>query len=60
VPMLLLAGAGFSFATAGFRRKLLRLAAVSVLVTGLITVSRGVQQALAAESGQGPLCPLCR
>ncbi len=60
VPMLLIAGAGFSLVTSDVRRRLLRLAAVSVLVTGLITVSRGVQQAVSAEFGEGPSCPLCR
>lgn len=60
VPMLLIAGTGFSCARAGIRGRLLRVAAVSVLVTGLITVSRGVQLAVFAERGEGPACPLCR
>jgi sulfite exporter TauE/SafE len=59
LPMLLIAGAGFSFAAVGIRRKLLRVAAISVLVTGLITVSRGVQLAASAIGERGPSCPLC-
>lgn len=59
VPMLLIAGAGLSFAAVGVRRRLLRVAAVSVLITGLMTVSRGLQLAISAEQQQGPACPLC-
>jgi len=59
VPMLLIAGAGFSFAAAGIRKKLLRVAAISVLVTGLITVSRGLQLAVSAVREREPSCPAC-
>lgn len=59
VPILLIAGAGLSFAAVGVRRRLLRVAAVSVLITGLMTVSRGLQLAISTEQQQGPACPLC-
>ena len=42
IPVMLVSGAGLSLATIGIRRKLIRVAAVSVVVTGLMTVARGI------------------
>lgn len=60
VPVMVLTGAGLSYATLGLRQRLLKLAAISVLLTGCLTAVRGVTfavqngSAAAAES-----CPLC-
>jgi predicted small secreted protein len=58
--VMVLTGAGLSYATLGLRQRLLKLAAISVLLTGCLTTVRGVTFAVqngsvaAAES-----CPLC-
>jgi len=60
IPVMLLTGTGLSLATIGIRRKLIRLAAVSVVVTGLMTAARGIvfaSQESDAATVQG--CPVC-
>jgi sulfite exporter TauE/SafE len=42
IPVMLLTGIGFSMATMNVRQQLMKLAAVSVIVTGLMTLSRGI------------------
>jgi sulfite exporter TauE/SafE len=60
VPVMLVTGAGLSLATIGIRKKLIRVAGISVLVTGLMTTARGISfaanhdGATAADS-----CPIC-
>jgi sulfite exporter TauE/SafE len=61
IPVMLLTGTGLSLATIGIRRKLIRLAAVSVMVTGFMTAARGIvfasQEASAATVQGCPVCP---
>ena len=61
IPVMLVTGTGLSLATIGIRRKLIRLAAVSVVVTGLLTAARGIafasQEARANTVQQCPVCP---
>ncbi len=60
IPIMMLTGAGLSMATIGIRRKLIRIAGISVLVTGLMTTVRGVT--FAASNRTKPAtesCPLC-
>ena len=64
VPVMLVTGAGFTLASRQRRQRLLKLAAVCVVVTGVLTTSRGIAFATAAfvdEDGRPPeqLCPLC-
>ena len=59
-PMLLLTGIGLSFATQRVRRDLLRLAAISVLVTGLMTFARGAVLLFRGPDTAGSsTCALC-
>jgi len=60
-PVMLMTGAGLSLATLGLRRKLLKVAGICVLITGVLTTARGI--AFAAGSSEKPAsqsCPLCR
>jgi sulfite exporter TauE/SafE len=60
VPVMVLTGAGLSYATLSLRQQLLKLAAISVLVTGGMTTVRGV--VFAARNSERPAaesCPLC-
>jgi sulfite exporter TauE/SafE len=60
IPVMLLTGTGLSMATIGTRRKLIRLAAVSVIVTGLMTTARGIVFASQKPGVTGtPGCPVC-
>ena len=60
VPVMLLTGTGLTMTTLQARRQLMKLAAICVLVTGLLTVSRGIAFASSYEkSDQPPKCPLC-
>jgi sulfite exporter TauE/SafE len=60
-PLLSAIGLGAGAASVSFRQKLLRAAAVCVMLTGLLTVYRGVAAASAIWSNQESLgCPLCR
>ncbi len=60
IPVMLLTGTGLSMATIGTRRKLIRLAAVSVIVTGLMTTARGIVFASQKPGVTGaPSCPIC-
>ncbi len=60
-PALLIAGVGSSLASSLVRRRLLRLAAWAIVITGAITVIRGVT-AIAAHHDAGQptkACPFC-
>lgn len=59
VPVMILTGAGLSLATVGIRRKLLRVAGISVLVTGMMTAARGIAFATAKSSNAAEACPIC-
>lgn len=60
IPVMLVTGAGLSGATIGIRRKLFRVAAISVLVTGLMTTARGITFAAKVSSSEvTPVCPVC-
>ncbi len=60
VPVMVATGTGFSMASVSVRRQLIKVAAVCVLMTGMMTVGRGIAFAsahrgkMAAQS-----CPLC-
>ncbi|MFM7059054.1 MAG: sulfite exporter TauE/SafE family protein [Planctomycetota bacterium] len=60
IPVMVLTGAGLSYATLGLRQRLLHLAAISVLLTGCLTMVRGVT--FAARNSHLPAaeaCPIC-
>lgn len=60
VPVMMITGAGLSVATINIRRNLLRIAAISVLVTGLMTTVRGVAFARnTTRDSASAACPLC-
>lgn len=60
LPVMLLTGAGLTMASLQLRQKLMKAAAYCVLLTGLLTVGRGLAFA-ADSSSQHPekSCPLC-
>ena len=60
IPVMLLTGAGLSMATIGIRKKLIRVAGIAVLVTGLMTTARGIAFASSLRTNN-PVqsCPLC-
>ncbi len=61
IPVMLMTGTGLSMATIGLRRKLIRVAAISVVVTGLMTAARGMMFAMnqsdARDVQECPICP---
>lgn len=60
VPALLLTGLGANLLGIVWRRRLIQLAGWCLVVTGIITISRGVDfQALALRSERTPACPFC-
>lgn len=60
IPVMLLTGAGLSLATTGIRRKLIRVAAVSVVITGVMTAARGIVfSASGNETKSVQSCPVC-
>ena len=59
VPLMVLTGVGSSFLTLNARRYLFRAAALCVIATGLITITRSVAWARAGTSGGEPSCPFC-
>ncbi len=58
-PLMLLAGTGATFLGLAGRRHLLRLAAISVVITGVITIDRGVRFAWADPAKPEQACPYC-
>jgi sulfite exporter TauE/SafE len=59
-PLMILTGVGTALLSLKARSQLLRLAACCVVVTGLITVGRGVGWARPAAGGAvPPTCPFC-
>ena len=60
VPVMLATGTGFSMATVALRKKVLRLAAICVMATGIITMARGISFAVSRPERNEPLsCPFC-
>ena len=65
VPLMVLAGSGLSLVSLATRTRLLRVAAACVILTGMISLARGVgvldlaQRDLARHEAP-PSCPLCR
>jgi uncharacterized protein len=58
VPLMVLAGVGSAALTVAVRRKVLRLAAVCVVITGVLTVYRGCGF-LGTTSPESTTCPFC-
>ncbi|MCR9201219.1 MAG: sulfite exporter TauE/SafE family protein [Planctomycetaceae bacterium] len=62
MPVMLLTGAGFSLASLSLRQRLMRVAAVCVVITGLLTAGRGIAFAFPDRTdGQSvqDSCPFC-
>jgi len=60
IHVMVVTGAGLSLATMNVRRKLIQLAAVSVLVTGIMTTTRGITFAIDSHTKPATAaCPLC-
>ena len=57
MPLMLLVGLGASTLQPRFRNALLMLAAVCVIVTGSLSLARGID---AATKHEAPACPFCR
>ena len=63
IPVMVITGAGLSLATINIRRRLIRIAGISVLVTGLMTTARGIAFAsnlMRKDTSAAAACPLCR
>lgn len=60
VPMMFLAGVGASALSVAARRKLLRVAAYCVVITGLLAIGRGIWFVQTGEDTHGLSCPACR
>lgn len=59
-PVMIVAGAGLSVASLQLRQRLLKLAAICVLVTGILTTGRGIAFAVnISEHSPSEACPLC-
>ena len=63
IPVMVITGAGLSMATINIRRRLIRIAGISVLVTGLMTTARGIAFAsnlTSKDTSATAACPLCK
>ena len=63
IPVMVITGAGLSMATINIRRRLIRIAGISVLVTGLMTTARGIAFASnlnSKDTSAAAACPLCK
>ena len=60
VPLMVLTGSGAALLSWTARQRLWQLAAWSVVVTGLLTVGRGVAFMLASPEKAAASCPFCR
>ena len=60
VPVMLVTGAGLTMASLKLRQRLMKIAALCVIVTGMLTVGRGIAFA-ANASAENPeeACPIC-
>ena len=59
-PIMILTGAGGSLLSHSARRQLLKVSAVCVLLTGMISLARGVMFVQFPESAALESCPFCR
>ena len=59
VPLMVIAGSGFSLLGWQTRQRIWRLAAWSVVATGLLTVGRGVSFLRASSESKPAACPFC-
>ena len=60
IPVMLITGVGLTFASLTLRRRLMKMAAICVLITGTLTVGRGI--VFAANTSAEHLeetCPFC-
>lgn len=60
VPLMIAAGLAPGLVGLGVRRRMLKFAAWAVVVTGLLTIARGVTLAQSIDRGDFPFCPFCR
>ena len=58
-PLMILTGVGTALLSVTWRSRLLRLAALCVVVTGLITFGRGISWARSSSTAAAPTCPFC-
>lgn len=60
VPVMVATGTGFSMASVSARRQLIKVAAICVLMTGMMTVGRGIAfTATQSDKPAAEACPLC-
>jgi sulfite exporter TauE/SafE len=59
VPALLVTGCGASLATIAWRRRLYQLAGWCLIITGAITISRGIDLSTASLRTSSDSCPFC-
>lgn len=60
IPVMLVTGAGLTLASLKLRQRLMKAAAVCVLITGILTVGRGIVFAANASTEQPEeACPFC-
>lgn len=59
VPAMMLTGVGAALVSWSARRRLLRIAACCVVVTGLLTLARGFAALHSAPGEPSPRCPMC-
>jgi sulfite exporter TauE/SafE len=59
VPLLVLSGCGVSFLPASTQQSIWRVAAWSVVLTGLLTIGRGVLFLNSADKAASAQCPFC-
>ena len=60
IPVMLMTGAGLTLASLTLRHRLMKMAAVCVLITGTLTVGRGIAFAANASADQPQdACPFC-
>ncbi len=60
MPMMIATGCGASLLSLTARTRLLRLAAVCLMLMGVLTVARGATSIASASSRGEPACPFCR
>lgn len=59
VPLLVITGMGTTLMNLRMRDRLMKLSAISVVVTGLLTVGRGAIFIQSANKSDSPKCPFC-
>lgn len=59
IPLMVLTGLGTSLLSPSARHRLLQAAAFCVIITGLLTIHRGINWTRSSNPTTGPACPLC-